>query len=107
MAEQNFQNDTIYELDNLDVLQGMNSETVDLIATDPPFNTRQNRSGTADHYVDNWKWGNTGKLPDQWAWNEVHPIWLEEIRDDNRDRRLIQPGDSRLVDVYREEEWIR
>ena len=104
MAEQNFQNDTIYELDNLDVLQGMNSETVDLIATDPPFNTRQNRSGAAGHYVDNWKWGNTGKLPDQWAWNEVHPIWLEEIRDDNRDRRLIQPGDSRLVDVYREEE---
>ena len=33
--------------------------------------------------MDNWKWGDTGKLPDQWAWNEVHPIWLEEIRDDN------------------------
>ena len=83
MAEQNFQDNTIYALDNLDVLRGMNSETVDLIATDPPFNTRQNRSGTAGHYVDSWKWGDTGKLPDQWAWNEVHPIWLEEIRDDN------------------------
>ena len=83
MAEQNFPDSTIYELDNLDVLRGMNSETVDLIATDPPFNTRQNRSGTAGHYVDSWKWGDTGKLPDQWAWNEVHPIWLEEIRDDN------------------------
>ena len=62
----------------------MNSETVDLIATDPPFNTRRNRSGTAGHYVDNWKWGDTGKLPDQWAWNEVHPLWLDEIKDDNR-----------------------
>ena len=61
----------------------MNSETVDLIATDPPFNTKRNRAGTAGFYVDNWKWGDTGKLPDQWAWNEVHPAWLEEIRDDN------------------------
>ena len=85
MAEQkqNFPDNTIYELDNLDVLRGMNSETVDLIATDPPFNTKRNRAGTAGFYVDNWKWGDTGKLPDQWAWNEVHPIWLEEIRDDN------------------------
>ena len=84
MADQNFPDNTIYELDNLDVLRGMNSETVDLIATDPPFNTKRNRSGTAGFYVDNWKWGDTGVLPDQWAWNEVHPIWMEEIRDDNR-----------------------
>ena len=84
MAEQNFPDNTIYERDNLDVLRGMNSETIDLIATDPPFNTRQNRSGAAGHYVDNWKWGDTGKLPDQWAWNEVHPVWLDEIKDENR-----------------------
>ena len=84
MAEQNFPDDTIYERDNLDVLRGMNSETVDLIATDPPFNTKRNRSGAAGHYVDNWKWGDTGKLPDQWAWNEVHPVWLDEIKDENR-----------------------
>ena len=62
----------------------MNSETVDLIATDPPFNTKRNRSGTAGFYVDNWKWGDTSKLPDQWAWNEVHPVWLDEIKDENR-----------------------
>ena len=80
---QNFPDNTLYELDNLDVLRGMNSETVDLIATDPPFNTKRNRSGTAGHYVDKWKWGDTGILPDQWMWNEVHPKWLEEIKDDN------------------------
>ena len=84
MAEQNFPDNVLYELDNLDVLRGMNSETVDLIATDPPFNTRRNRAGTAGFYVDNWKWGDTGKLPDQWAWNEVHPVWMEQIKDDNR-----------------------
>ena len=83
MGEQNFPDNVLYELDNLNVLRGMNDETVDLIATDPPFNTQRNRSGTAGFYVDKWKWGDTGVLPDQWAWNEVHPVWLEQIKDDN------------------------
>lgn len=83
MAEQNFPDNVIYELDNLDVLRGMNDETIDLIATDPPFNTKRNRSSSAGHYVDKWKWGDTGILPDQWKWNEVHPIWLEQIKDEN------------------------
>lgn len=80
---QNFLDNTLYEMDNLVVLRGMNSETVDLIATDPPFNTKRNRSTTAGHYVDNWRWGDTGILPDQWKWNEVHPKWLEEIKDNH------------------------
>ena len=80
---QNFPDNALYEMDNLEVLRGMNSETIDLIATDPPFNIKRNRSGTAGHYVDNWKWGDTGILPDQWKWNEVHPKWLEEIKDNH------------------------
>lgn len=80
----NFPDRALYTLDNLEVLRGMNSETVDLIATDPPFNTSRNRAGTAGFYVDKWKWGDTGILPDQWKWNEVHPIWLEQVRDENR-----------------------
>ncbi len=80
---QNFLDNTLYEMDNLIVLRGMNSDTVDLIATDPPFNTKRNRSGTAGFYVDNWKWGDTDTLPDQWKWNEVHPKWLEEIKDNH------------------------
>ena len=83
MADLNFAPNTLYEMDNLPVLRGMNSETVDLIATDPPFNTKRNRAGSAGFYVDNWKWGDTGILPDQWAWNEVHPRWLDEIKDSN------------------------
>ena len=80
---QNFLDNTLYEMDNLVVLRGMNSETIDLIATDPPFNIKRNRSGSAGFYVDNWKWGDTGILPDQWKWNEVHPKWLEEIKDNH------------------------
>ena len=83
MTNQNFPDNALYEMDNLPVLRDMNSETVDLIATDPPFNIKRNRSGTAGFYVDNWKWGDTGILPDQWKWNEVHPKWLEEIKDNH------------------------
>ena len=82
---QNFLDNTLYEMDNLVVLRGMNSKTVDLIATDPPFNTKRNRAGTAGFYVDNWKWGDTETLPDQWKWNEVHPKWLEEIKDNHNE----------------------
>ena len=84
METQNFPDNTLYEMDNLIVLRGMNSETVDLIATDPPFNTKRSRSGTAGFYVDNWKYGDTNILPDQWKWNEVHPKWLEEIQDNHK-----------------------
>lgn len=84
METQNFPDNTLYEMDNLIVLRGMNSETVDLIATDPPFNTKRSRSGTAGFYVDNWKYGDTNILPDQWKWNEVHPKWLEEIEDNHK-----------------------
>ena len=62
METQNFPDNTLYEMDNLIVLRGMNSETVDLIATDPPFNTKRSRSGTAGFYVDNWKYGDTNIL---------------------------------------------
>ena len=79
--EQTFPDNALFLADNLEVLRGMNAATVDLIATDPPFNTQRNRAGTAGFYVDNWKWGDTGILPDQWKWNEVHPAWLEQIGD--------------------------
>jgi len=52
---QNFPDNALYEMDNLEVLRGMNSETIDLIVTGLPFNIKRNRSGTAGHYVDNWK----------------------------------------------------
>ncbi len=83
---QNFLDNTLYEMDNLIVLRGMNSETIDLIATDPPFNTKRNRSGTAGQYEDKWVWAkDLKKRPDQWKWNEIHPKWLEEIKDNHTD----------------------
>ncbi|MCY3723286.1 MAG: hypothetical protein OXG97_13775 [Candidatus Poribacteria bacterium] len=48
---QNFKDNTLYEMDNLVVVRGMNSETVDLITTDPPFNIKRNRSSIAGSRV--------------------------------------------------------
>ena len=41
MTEPNFADKTIWTGDNLDILRGMNSECVDLIYLDPPFNSNQ------------------------------------------------------------------
>ena len=63
----------------------MNDKCIDLIATDPPFNTGRNRSASAGSYEDDWRWHQDGEpLPDQWRWeNPVHSHWMEEIRDEN------------------------
>ena len=44
VAEPNFANRTIWTGDNLDILRGLNSECVDLIYLDPPFNSNKNYS---------------------------------------------------------------
>ena len=42
MARPNFKNRTLWTGDNLDVMRGLNSETVDLVYLDPPFNSNRN-----------------------------------------------------------------
>lgn len=64
---------TIYHMDNLDALRGMNSSIIDLIATDPPFNTGRNRESVGGKYVDQWRWE-----------ENVHRSWMDDIRDTNR-----------------------
>ena len=58
MPTSNFANRTLYHGDNQEFLRKMNSETIDLIATDAPFNTRRSRSGSAGSYEYNWKRSN-------------------------------------------------
>ena len=41
MARPNFENRTLWTSDNLDVMRGLNSESVDLIYLDPPFNSNR------------------------------------------------------------------
>ncbi len=99
VAGPNWENRTLFQADNLDVMLGMNSNTVDLIATDPPFN--KNR----DFYATPGSIASGTKFQDRWSWDhDVHPDWLRALMDEDLKRyrgRLVggeRPGSrERLV----------
>ena len=83
MADLNVRDRTFFEGDNLAILQGINSESVDLIATDPPFNKRRNMQGRAGIYPDQWYWADehthAANCPADCGLRAVQREWLEEI----------------------------
>ena len=77
MTTLNFRNRTLFHSDNLPVLRGMNSETIDLIVTDPPFNKNKDFHATPDSLA------RGARFTDRWAWDkDVHPDWVDSIKDD-------------------------
>ena len=58
-------------------MRGMNSETVDLIATDPPFNKGKDFHATPDSLAAG------AKFQDRWSWDDdVEQEWVDQIADD-------------------------
>ena len=79
MTERNFDNRTLFWGDNIDFLRAMNSETVDLIATDPPFNKGRDFHATPDSLAAG------ARFQDRWKWDEeAHPQFTDALRDDPR-----------------------
>lgn len=77
MAEPNWKNRTLFHGDNLPFLRGMNSESVDLIATDPPFNKGRDFHATPDSLAAG------AKFQDRWSWErDVQQEWVDQITDD-------------------------
>ena len=77
MTASNFRNRTLYHWDNLAFLRGMNSESVHLIATDPPFNKGKDFHATPDSLAAG------AKFQDRWSWAEdVEQAWVDQIADD-------------------------
>ena len=77
MAERNFENRTLFKGENLDFLRGMNSGTVDLIATDPPFNKGKDFHATPESLSAG------ARFQDRWRWKEdVQTEWVDAIKDD-------------------------
>ncbi len=75
MPDRNFANRTLYHGDNLEFLRGMNSGTVNLIATDPPFNKGR------DFHADPDSLAAGASFPDRWRWDEdIHDDWLRDIQ---------------------------
>ena len=77
MTSQNFRNRTLYHGDNLGFLRGMNSGTVDLVATDPPFNKSRDFHATPDSLAAG------AQFHDRWSWrDDIHDEWLTAIMRD-------------------------
>ncbi|MEN9782081.1 MAG: hypothetical protein RL208_231 [Pseudomonadota bacterium] len=70
--ENNWQN-KLYTGDNLYILNGMNSESVDLIYLDPPFNSKRLYSAP----VGSKAAGSSFK--DMWTWEDVDESYLEKL----------------------------
>jgi len=75
MQEQNFIN-KLYTNDNLFILNGMNSNFVDLIYLDPPFNSKRTYSAP----VGSKAAGTSFK--DMWTWDDVNEAYLETLAED-------------------------
>ena len=74
MTEQKFTN-TLYTNDNLFILNGMNSNFVDLIYLDPPFNSKRFYSAP----VSSRAAGTSFK--DMWTWDDVNESYLDTLAD--------------------------
>ena len=73
----NVPNRTLYHGDNLDFMRALNSNSVHLIATDPPFNKGRDFHATPDSLAAG------AKFQDRWSWDhDVHEAWKEQIQDD-------------------------
>ena len=74
----NWSNRTLFHGDNLKFLRQMNSESVDLIATDPPFNKGRDFHATPDSLAKG------ASFQDRWSWEtDVHQEWVDHITDDH------------------------
>ena len=76
MSAPNFTDKTIWTGDNLDILRGMNSECVDLIYLDPPFNS--NRDYAAP--IVSAAAGTVFK--DTWTLSDLDITWIGLIADE-------------------------
>jgi site-specific DNA-methyltransferase (adenine-specific) len=66
---------TLYTHDNLYVLSGLNSESVDLIYLDPPFNSKRMYSAPVGSKAAG------ASFKDMWTWQDVDEYYLDSLAD--------------------------
>ena len=75
MSEPNWAHQTIWTGDNLDIMRGMNSESVDLIYLDPPFNSNRDYAAPIGSEAAG------AAFKDTWTLSDVDDAWHGEIAD--------------------------
>ena len=76
MAEANFADKTIWTGNNLDILRGLNSESVDLIYLDPPFNSNKTYSAPVGSPAAG------AEFQDTWTLSDLKVEWMGLIADE-------------------------
>ena len=75
----NFKPNTLFTRDNLPILRGMNSETVDLIYLDPPFNSKKNYQAPLpikDAEI-------SASFKDVWKLTDIDTALFEELKEND------------------------
>ena len=76
-GELNIAPNTLMQGDNLPFLRAINTNTIDLIATDPPFNKGRDFNATPESLAAG------ASFKDRWNWKEdIHQEWIDEIKND-------------------------
>ena len=94
----NFADRTIWTGDNLDILRGLNSASVDLIYLDPPFNSNRNYAAPVGSAAAG------AAFKDTWTLSDLDVAWMGLIADEQparmatrarQRRRLATPASGR------------
>ena len=88
MPEPNFVDKTIWTGDNLDILRGLNSESVDLIYLDPPFNSNRNYAAPVGSRAAG------AAFKDTWTLSDLDVAWMGLIADE-------QPAMYKVIETAR------
>ena len=86
MAEPNFVDKTIWTGDNLDILRGLNSDCVDLIYLDPPFNSNRDYAAPVGSQAAG------AAFKDTWTLSDLDVAWMGLIADE-------QPAIYKIIDT--------
>ena len=89
MAAPNFTDKTIWTGDNLHILRGMNSECVDLIYLDPPFNSNQDYAAPVGSQAAG------AAFKDTWTLSDLDEAWMGLVADE-------QPAVYQVLQAARE-----
>lgn len=72
----NVENRTLFIADNLDIMRGIDSDCIDLIYLDPPFNTKKQYKAPIGSPAEG------ASFKDIWTDEDVRDGWYSEIAED-------------------------
>ena len=79
-------NRILYQMDNLDMMRGLENATIDLIATDPPFNKGRDFHGSTGSSMEE------ATFTDRWRNAPVPEDWITAVASHAPSARVILDG---------------